>query len=45
MIDFLSAVCTVTGAVVWAGFIVLAIAYATGIVDLRLEKTEDGKEG
>ncbi len=43
MIDFLQDVCTLTGAVVWAGFFVLAIAYASGIVDLHVEKTEDDK--
>jgi hypothetical protein len=45
MINFLTDVCTLTGAVAWAVFIVLAIAYASGIVDLRLEKAEDEAEG
>lgn len=43
MIDFLKDACTLTGALVWITFFVLVIAYYAGIVDLRLEKTEEDK--
>ena len=41
MIALLKDICTLTGALVWITFFVLLISYYAGIVDLRLEKTED----
>ncbi len=43
MIDFLKDACTLTGALVWTAFLVILFAYYAGIVDLRLDKTEDDK--